>query len=127
MTPQSNFMIVATIDPQREADLRSTLASMNKEPGVVDPTNNVVPFHKLHNLHFARFVILKDETQNDIAAYGLTPIHYPVYLVFLGDVDGEMKTFFAQIVEQAGYGLRGIFSHCENFSSKANLLDWMKA
>jgi len=127
MTPQSNFMIVAAIDPRREADLRTLLAGMNKEPGVVDPANSVVPFQELHHLHFARFVILKDRTQDDIAAYGLPPVDYPVYLVFLGDVDGEMEAFLAQIVEKAAPGLRRIFSHCEGFSPEVDLLEWMKA
>ena len=36
MTPQSNFMILAPIDPAREAELRRLLASMNDAPGRVE-------------------------------------------------------------------------------------------
>jgi hypothetical protein len=126
MTPQSDFMIVATLNPQREADLRSLLASMNKGPGVADPANEIVPFQDLRNLHFARFVILKDQTQNDISAYGVPPASYPVYLVFLGDVDGPRDMFLAHMANQCGNGLRRIFSHCEGFTSDTDLLTWMK-
>jgi len=65
MTPQSNFMVLAPIDPTREDELRSLLASMNLEPGVVNPQNTVLPFGELSNLHFARIVILKDDTLDD--------------------------------------------------------------
>ena len=39
MTPQSSFMILATINPAREAELRRLLASMNYEPGVFESRN----------------------------------------------------------------------------------------
>ncbi len=127
MTPQSSFMIVAEINLQREAELRGLLAKMNRAPGIVDPLNAVVPFNKLEHLHFARFVILKDETLNDITAYGPARVEFPTYLVFLGDVDGEAEDFLAQAVERAGSGIRHIFSHCEGFNESVDLLSWMKA
>lgn len=120
-------MIVAAIDPQRVADLRTLLASMNREPGVVDPLNAVIPFRRLQHLHFARIVILDDQTQDDITAYGLSRPDYPTYLVLLGDVDGEMDAFLTQVIEQADDGLRRLFSHCEDFTRETNLLPWMKA
>ena len=127
MTPQSNFMIVAPIDPRREAELRSLLASMNLEPGVVNPLNSVIPFGELKKLHFARIVILKDDTLNDITVYGLKPVDYPIYLVFLGDIDGDSSEFLADLAERYSEGLRKIFSHCESFVPEENLLEWMKA
>src|SRR5271163_301682 len=105
MTPQSNFMIVAPIDPRREGKLRSLLASMNLEPGVVNPQNSVVPFGELKKLHFGRIVILKDETLDDITVYGLKPVDYPTYLVFLGDVDGDSSAFLADLAERYTEGL----------------------
>src|SRR5271170_3651137 len=111
MTPQSNFMIVAPIDPRREAELRSLLTSMNLEPGVVNPQNPIVPFGELRKLHFARIVILRDETLDDISVYGLRPVDYPTYLVFLGDIDGDSATFLSDLVERCSEGLRQIFSH----------------
>ena len=54
MTPQSSFMILATIIPSHEAELRQLLASMNHEPGLLDPTNALIPFGQFEQLHFAR-------------------------------------------------------------------------
>ena len=88
MTPQSNFMVLAPIIPDRETELRNLLASMNSGPGRVDPNNALLPFAEFDTLHFARFIILDDKTTEDVRVYGLTPRKYPLYLAFLGDVDG---------------------------------------
>src|SRR5271163_3411451 len=127
MTPQSNFMVLAPVDPRREDELRSLLASMNLEPGVVNPQNTILPFGELKNLHFARIVILKDDTLGDIATYGLKPANYPTYLTFLGDVDGDSEDFLADLTTRYSAGLEQLFSHCEGFSSGKDLLGWMKA
>ena len=127
MTPQSNFMILAPIDPRKEVELRSLLASMNLEPGVVNPQNSIIPFGKLKKLHFARIVILKDDTLNDVTAYGLKPVNYPIYVTFLGDVDGDREIFLADLVAHYSAGLKQIFSHCEGFTADKDLLGWIKA
>ena len=44
MTPQSHFMIVAPIVPERVDALRALLTSMNEQPGVARPDNPVIPF-----------------------------------------------------------------------------------
>ena len=126
MTPQSSFMILAAIDPRREPELRRLLASMNREPGAVNPMNSLVPFGQFERLHFARFVILEDQTIDDITVYGLPRVNYPRYLVFLGDFDGPASAFFDEIVTRAGDGLRRIFSHCEGFTPDVDLLAWIK-
>src|ERR1700760_2624593 len=126
MTPQSNFMILAPIDPRKEVELRSLLASMNLEPGVVNPQNSIIPFGKLKKLHFARIVILKDDTLNDVTAYGLKPVSYPIYLTFLGDVDGDRESFLADLVAHYSAGLKQIFSYCEGFTADKDLLGWIK-
>jgi hypothetical protein len=127
MTPQSSFMILAAIDPRREPELRRSLASMNREPGAVNPLNSLVPFGQFERLHFARFVILEDQTIDDITVYGLPRVNYPTYLVFLGDFDGPASAFFDEMVKRAGDGLRRIFSHCEGFTPDVDLLAWIKA
>jgi hypothetical protein len=127
MTPQSNFMVLAPIAADRIDDLRQLLASMNRSPGVVDPQNALVPFGQFDTLHFGRIVILDDLTLADITAYGLPVVNYPTYLAFLGDFDGPAEEFLAELVRRAGEGLRRIFSHCADFNSDANLLEWMKA
>lgn len=127
MTPQSNFMILAAIDPQRVSELRRLLNSMNRGPGIVNPANPLVPFAQLEKIHFARFVILEDHTLDDITVYGRPRVDCPTYLAFLGDFDGPAEAFFAELVQRAGDGLRRIFSHCEGFAPDADLLGWIKA
>jgi len=100
---------------------------MNQAPGRADPNNEIVPFGRLEDLHFARFVILEDQTLDDVTiAYGLPRREYPTYLAFLGDFDGDAGRFLKKLVEQAGEGLRRIFSFCEDFRPDNDLLSWMK-
>ncbi len=126
MTPQSNFMVLAPIKPEREADLRQLLDSMNRGPGQVDPNNSLLPFDEFDTLHFARFIILDDKTTEDVRVYGLTPRSYPLYLAFLGDVDGDVNAFLGKLIKRAGKGLGSIFSCCEGFAPNTDLLTWMK-
>jgi len=128
MTPQSAFMIVATVRDGQVNDLRNLLADMNKSPGVVDPNNSLLPFGQFVGLHVARLVILEAKTADEISAYGLTPRPWQSSLVFLGDYDGETDAFFAQLVTKSGTGLAKIFSFCEGFSQQNDdLLAWLKA
>ncbi len=126
MTPQASFMILATIDPQREVQLRQLLASMNHAPGRVDSNNALIPFEQFDTLHFARLLIVDDKTIDDIRVYGLTPGIYPLYLTFLGDIDGERDAFLEKLAKLAPTGLRSIFLCCEGFTSGTDLLTWMK-
>jgi hypothetical protein len=126
MTPQASFMILAAIDPQREAQLRQLLASMNHAPGRVNPNNAVIPFEQFDTLHFARLLIVDDKTIDDVRVYGLTPSTYPLYLTFLGDIDGDRDTFLEKLARFAPTGLRSIFSCCEGFTSGTDLVMWMR-
>jgi hypothetical protein len=127
MTPQSNLMILAPIDLKREMELRSVLDSMNRAPGVVDPLNALVPFGLLEQVHFARILILDDETLGDIAVYGLPRVNYPKYLAVMVDFDGAQGTFLADFIQRAGDGLRRIFSFCEGYTSGSDLLTWVQS
>src|SRR6476661_4855934 len=127
MMPQSNLFVSAPLRRDREADLRGLLASMNKAPGIVDPRNMLVPFATFDRLHFARFVILRDETLEDIhTAYGLPPHDYLVKLAFIADFDGSVDDFRAELARRAGDGLRRVFSCCEGFPPDADLAAWMQ-
>jgi hypothetical protein len=126
VTPQSSFLVVAPLGAGREGDLRALLASMNRRPGVVDPDNVLVPFGRFERLHFARFVVLDDQTAGDIAAHGVAPPRYPLALAFLGDCDGPADEFLADLTGRAGDGLRRIFAHCQE-PPDGDLLGWMKA
>ena len=127
MTPQSSFLVLAPIAPHRLADLRSLLASMNVAPGCLNPENALIPFSEFDELHFARLLVVDDKTLDDTRIYGLTPPTYPIYLAFLGDVDGEADAFLGQAAKRAGPWLRRLFFCCEGFTSGDDLLAWMKA
>jgi hypothetical protein len=120
-------MILATIDPVHEEEVRRLLASMNRGPGVLDPMNALVPFGEFKQLHYARIVILDDQTLDDIKVYGLPRVNYPTYLAFLGDVDGSVDKFFRELIARAEDGLRRIFMHCKEYDPGVDLLAWIKA
>jgi len=125
MTPQSNFMVLAPIIPEREAELRQLLDSMNSGPGQVDPNNALIPFAQFENLHFARLLILDDNSLEDRAMLGL-PSDFPLQFAFLGDIDGAEETFLKELAQRAPEGLRRVFSCCRDFDPGCDLLAWMK-
>jgi hypothetical protein len=127
MTPQSTFMILAPIVPDRAAELRRLLASMNDAPGRVNANNPLIPFGQLEQVHVARLVILDDQTTGDVRVYGLTPRTYPLYLALLGNVDGDPDAFLEDLAGRAAPGLRAIFSCCEGFAANTDPVAWMKA
>src|SRR6202030_801032 len=119
-------MVVAPIDPRREEELRSVLASMNDAPGRVNAGNALIPFAEFDTLHFARLVILDDKTLEDVRIYDLPVRAYPLYLAFLGDFDGDVNAFLGKLVKRAGKGLRSIFSCCEGFTGDTGPVGWKK-
>jgi len=119
-------MVAARLDRKSVSGLRALLATMNVAPGRVDAANPLVPFGKLENLHFARFVILDDPTLDAIRLYGLPRQEYPLYLAFTCDFDGAKPAFLADLAHCAGPGLRRVFSFCEDFPDGADLLQWMR-
>jgi hypothetical protein len=128
MTPQANFMILASIKQGCEEELRKFLESMNDAPGQLNVNNPLIPFTQFNTLHFARLIILKDNSLNDVRAYGGVPVAtYPLYLAFLGDIDGDVDTFFDELVRHAADGLAKIFSFCDGFEPTTELVRWMKA
>ena len=126
MTPQSNIMVVAPIIAGREAELRQLLASMNREPGMADPDNPLVPFGKITTLHFARFVVLEDKTREDLLVYGASLPSATNSLAFLCDCDGTADALRRDLVTYAGAGLRQVFSFCVSFQGNSDLLRWME-
>ena len=126
MTPQSAFMIIAPVTEGKLDDLRSLLSSMNKQPGIANPNNELVPFSQFNRLHFARFFILEDNTEKNIKDYGLEFPPWSAKLVFLGECDGPADYFISELAVRAGPGLRRIFSYCDGFISvEGNLVKWM--
>jgi hypothetical protein len=126
MTPQSHFTVVAPVIEDRIPQLRALLASMNDRPGVARPDNSLVPFGEFGQLHFARFVILDDQTLDDFKEYGAPVPPFSILLAFLGDCDGDAGALLADMVRVARPGLDRIFSCCQGFSANGDLLAWMK-
>ncbi len=120
-------MVVAPLDVKRTDELRSLLATMNRVPGMASPDNEIIPFGRLPDLHFARIVILEDQTLDDITtAYGLPRQTYPLYLAFLADFDGDVDRFRKQLISVSRQGLERIFSFCTNFKPGTDIEHWMK-
>jgi hypothetical protein len=126
MMPQSNFMALSEVDPAREGELRGLLESMNDAPGRVNADNALIPFGQLDRLHFARLVILDDKTIEDARVYGVSPGAYPLYLAFLGDIDGDVPSFLEELVRVSADGLRAIFSCCVGFTADTDLFAWFR-
>ena len=126
MTPQSNFMVVAPVSADRIESLKSLLATMTGLPGMADPKNSIIPFGLFEEIHYARFVILDDQTLDDLAAFGKSIPVFPVTLAFIVDCDGAADDCLAHLVREAGDGLRQIFSQCEDFTPESDLRIWMK-
>lgn len=127
MTPQSSFMVLAAVEPGREAEIRGLLESMNHSPGQVDAANSLIPFARFDKLHFARVLLLDDQTTGDVTAHGLEVTNYPLYLALLGDVDGDGDSFLEELADGATYGLWRLFDCCHGFSHDLPLAEWMRA
>ncbi len=126
MTPQSNIMVVAPIIANREAELLRLLSTMNREPGLADPANTLVSFGQIATLHFARFVILSDQTREDLRVYGAPLPSATNSLAFLCDCDGPADQLRRDLAAHVEPGLRQIFSFCESFTPDSDLLRWME-
>ena len=127
MTPQSSFMVAAPIREGHIDALKKLLATMNvpDRDGTADAKNQLIPFIEFGELHFARFVILDDQTLGDFELMGLPQPSYPIRLAFLGDYDGTAD-FVAVLIGHpvAAAGLKKIFAHCEDFDESSDLLAW---
>jgi hypothetical protein len=119
-------MVLAAIIPQREAELRELLGSMNDAPGRVNAHNALIPFAQFGMIHVARLLVLKDNSLDDVKAYGLPRRDYPLYLAFLGNIDGERDAFYKELARRVPTGLRTLFSCCEGFTAQTPLVAWMR-
>ena len=134
MIPQDRFVIVASVASGNVAGLRERLAQMNfpGRTGFADPGNHLVPFGEFDTIHFARFVVLVDNTLGDREAYRKAgypdlPEDEPTYLCFMVDCDGDSDELLQHMVQKAGAGLQEIFQYCGYSERDANLLGWLRA
>ena len=125
MTPQTSFLYAAEVVPERREALHDLLLSLNRAPGGVDAKNVLIPFARLHALHFARALIVTDLGAADRAVYGLSTTGLPDYLVLLGEVDGPEPAFRRELVRVAEPGLRALFAHCRDAPGAEDLWGWL--
>ena len=115
---------------ERIDDLKDLLNKMNQRgaPGMAAPDNPLIPFGQFNTLHYARFVIVDDQTLGDFAGANLPVPSFPIMLAFIGDCDGPADDFLVTLVEhpEASKGLQAIFKHCAEFDDNTDLLAWMK-
>ncbi len=143
MIPQDSFTIVAKIRAGSIGALRSLLTTMNYEncAGFADPDNPLVRFGDFKTIHFARFVVLADNTLKDRAAYSHPPrdeatsdeptrkepsCKWPTYLCFMADCDGPADELLKSMTQNASR-LREIFGHCEGCDDTTDMLGWLHA
>jgi len=128
MIPQDSFIIVAKIDPVQLDKLRSLLKTMTfaDRTGMADPDNPLVRFRDFDEIHFARFVVLADNTLNDRADYPQLPSREAFYLSFMVDCDDSADELLVRMAQRPD-GLRTIFGHCEEFGQTTDLLGWLRA
>jgi hypothetical protein len=132
MIPQDSFIIVAEVDSVQLDGLRALLKTMTfaDRSGMADPDNPLVRFRDFDEIHFARFVVLADNTLKDRAdyreVYPRLPCSEPTYLCFMVDCDGSADELLARMA-QTPDGLRKIFGYCKGYDKTADLLGWLRA
>src|SRR5262249_46327227 len=104
MPYQLGVTIRATVAPDRVAELREWLAATART-GIAEAPFN---FAHLPGVHFARLFLLADAS--DAAG---RPI--PASLVYMSDIDGPLRRHLADLVDLAGEGLDGAFTHCVGY------------
>jgi hypothetical protein len=127
MTPQSQVYVTAPITTGREPELRRLLDSMNVAPGQVRPDNELFPFAAFDGVHFARWLIVDDQTVGDIEIYGVPRRNHPPALAFAAEIDGEPDAFFAEMAVRAAAGIRALFGCCQGFTPGGDLAGWLRA
>lgn len=96
------------IKPGVNDKLKAVMSEINKNV----EENDIIPFKKMHDTHFARFVIIYEGTNENGRSI-------PSYLVFSSNFDGALERHLRQMVELAGEGLDQIYSFCEGYPDKS--------
>src|ERR1700722_8143420 len=128
MTPQDHLILIAAVPDDRVVDLRAFLATLTLPglPGAGDPANMILPFGQFDTIHFARLLVLEDNTLDDRAVYPDLPKTDPVYLCLMIDCDGDATELMARIARECP-ALRQAFAFCADFQAGGDLERWMAA
>ena len=104
MTYQVPLTIIAKLKPDSMDNLKQLLRIVSEDV----ESNQIIPFAKFSQVHFARFVIL--EEVRDLDNKVIQPS-----LVFSSEIDAPLEKYFNDLVDEAGEGLDQIYSHCEGY------------
>ncbi len=104
---QSAYTLCTAVNPGAIDGLKALLAEINRD---VDG-NKIMPFKKMNDTHFARFVILEAITDEKGR-------NFPSKLVFSSNFDGSLEAHLKQMVDLAGEGLDKIYCFCEGYPDK---------
>ena len=128
MIPQDNFIVVAEVAEDCVTPLRTLLSAMTL-PNVrraADPANALLPFGAFDTIHFARLVVLADNTLADRGPYPQLPRTEPTYLCLMVDCDGDATALLERMATECP-GLKQIFEFCADFAADRDLVHWLKA
>jgi hypothetical protein len=103
---QAEITVVTAVKPEALAPLAELLGVMARD--VLG--NDVVPFGRLTDTHFARFFLLNSEQAHDGS-------WLPAYLIFMSDVDGRPDEHLAELVDVGGDGIDRLYCHCVGYPS----------
>ena len=108
MPHQEALTVISRIKPGQIQTVKGILGTIADHGDRWD----IVPFAKLPNVHFARFVVF-DET----ADLDGNPI--PAQLALMTNVDAPLDTHLRDLATICGAGLDTVFEHCENYPGVA--------
>src|SRR5919199_3284673 len=106
---QSAVTVVAAVKPEALPALRGLLQGMSGDVRA----NDVLPFGRLDDTHYARLFVLGSAKTTDGK-------ELPAYLVFMSDVDGRSEEHLAQVVDVGGSGIDRLYSHCADYQAPAS-------
>jgi hypothetical protein len=116
VTTQTAVTVIADILPGNEARVHDLLVRAGRDAA----NNDLVPFGRFDNVHFARFFTM-DEAHDDVDGRVLPP-----RLVFLADVDGPADAFLQSLAAVASTGLNNLYSHCRGYTRAGDVLQFMR-
>src|SRR5947199_1457184 len=121
MTQQVALTIITKIKPGKTGDIKQLLETMANNVA----QNDIIPFGKLSNIHFARLFVLNESI--DLNGTGISPS-----LVFMAECDAPLDRLLNELVDKAGGGLDKIYKQCEGYPadseiSRARRLAYLRA
>src|SRR5436190_21195093 len=110
MTHQVALTIITRIKPGKTEDLKQLLKTMGNNVA----QNDVIPFVKLSNIHFARLFVLNESI--DLNGTGISPS-----LVFMAECDAPLDRLLNELVDKAGGGLDKIYKQCVDYPADSEI------